>query len=128
MPKLKIDAIAVSSTDMHKSVAFYELLGFEFGEWDSDDHVEPITNDGDVRLMIDSAALMEKLNGAAPTPPNHSAFAMLCESPADVDEVYGAVIAAGHKGTTEPWDAFWGQRYATVVDPDGYKIDLFAWL
>ena len=71
---------------------------------------------------------MEKLNGAAPTPPNHSAFAMLCESPADVDEVYGAVIAAGHKGTTEPWDAFWGQRYATVVDPDGYKIDLFAWL
>ena len=56
MPKLKIDAIAVSSTDMHKSVAFYELLGFEFGEWDSDDHVEPITNDGDVRLMIDSAA------------------------------------------------------------------------
>ncbi|MCZ6462364.1 MAG: glyoxalase, partial [Actinobacteria bacterium] len=23
-------------------------------------------------------------------------------------------------------DAFWGQRYATVLDPDGNAIDLFA--
>ena len=29
----------------------------------------------------------------------------------------------GHK---EPWDAFWGQRYASVKDPDGNQIDLFA--
>lgn len=27
---------------------------------------------------------------------------------------------------TEPWDAFWGQRYATVKDPDAYQIDIFA--
>ncbi|MFL6036949.1 MAG: glyoxalase, partial [Gaiellaceae bacterium] len=26
----------------------------------------------------------------------------------------------------EPFDAFWGQRYATVVDPDGNAVDLFA--
>lgn len=25
-----------------------------------------------------------------------------------------------------PSDAFWGQRYATVHDPDGNPIDLFA--
>lgn len=29
----------------------------------------------------------------------------------------------GHKA---PWDAFWGQRYAVVVDPDGNLVDLFA--
>jgi hypothetical protein len=23
-------------------------------------------------------------------------------------------------------DAFWGQRYATVLDPDGNPVDLFA--
>jgi uncharacterized glyoxalase superfamily protein PhnB len=23
-------------------------------------------------------------------------------------------------------DAFWGQRYATVLDPDGNSVDLFA--
>ena len=26
----------------------------------------------------------------------------------------------------EPWDAAWGQRYATVQDPDGYGVDLYA--
>ena len=26
----------------------------------------------------------------------------------------------------EPFDAFWGQRYATVRDPDGNAVDLFA--
>ncbi|MGB5655838.1 MAG: glyoxalase, partial [Acidimicrobiia bacterium] len=25
-----------------------------------------------------------------------------------------------------PFDAFWGQRYATVLDPDGNGVDLFA--
>ena len=29
-------------------------------------------------------------------------------------------------GHHEPWDAFWGQRYATVLDPDGNSVDLFA--
>jgi hypothetical protein len=27
---------------------------------------------------------------------------------------------------TLPWDAFCGQRYACVLDPDGNQIDLFA--
>jgi len=26
----------------------------------------------------------------------------------------------------EPWDAFWGQHYAIVADPEGYRCDLFA--
>jgi hypothetical protein len=26
----------------------------------------------------------------------------------------------------EPWDAFCGQRYAEVEDPDGNVVDLFA--
>ena len=26
-----------------------------------------------------------------------------------------------------PWDAFWGQRYATVVDPNGVWVDIYAW-
>ncbi|MCF2904613.1 VOC family protein [Octadecabacter sp. CECT 8868] len=124
---IRLDAVAVSTTDMAKTVAFYELLGFEFPEWGAEDqHVEPITKQGDVRLMIDTAALMEQLTGHAPVPPNHSSFAMLCDTPAEVDKAAAALKAAGHTLTVEPWDAFWGQRYATVKDPDGYQIDLFA--
>ena len=36
------------------------------------------------------------------------------------------MIAAGFASKSEPWDAFWGQRYAQVVDPDGNDVDLFA--
>ena len=53
------------------------------------------------------------------------ALAFLCSGPADVDAKYDelAALGYGHKG---PWDAFWRQRYATVKDPDGNHIDLFA--
>ena len=47
-------------------------------------------------------------------------------SPAEVDEAYAALIAAGAEGHLEPWDAFWGMRYAMVHDPDGNGVDLFA--
>jgi uncharacterized glyoxalase superfamily protein PhnB len=53
------------------------------------------------------------------------ALAFLCPSPADVDAKYAELAALGH-GNKEPWDAFWGQRYASVKDPDGNQIDLFA--
>jgi len=26
----------------------------------------------------------------------------------------------------EPWDAFWGQRYALVEDPDGAHVSIFC--
>jgi uncharacterized glyoxalase superfamily protein PhnB len=32
----------------------------------------------------------------------------------------------GFTAATQPWDAFWGQRYAQVCDQDGNKYDLFA--
>ncbi|WP_223848764.1 VOC family protein [Microbacterium hominis] len=48
------------------------------------------------------------------------------DSPAEVDAVYAALVAAGHDGHVAPFDAFWGQRYATVLDPDGNAVDLFA--
>jgi uncharacterized glyoxalase superfamily protein PhnB len=46
-------------------------------------------------------------------------------SPAAVDELYAELAADGF-GKTAPWDAFWRQRYATLRDPDGNQIDLYA--
>ena len=34
------------------------------------------------------------------------------------------VVSGG--GELAPFDAFWGMRYATVHDPDGTGVDLFA--
>lgn len=126
MPKVRLDAIGVTARDTAKSVAFYELLGFTFGPADSPDHIEATTETGGVRLMIDSHKLATDLLGEAPRPSNHSHFGLLCESPAEVDRLADAVAAAGFTVAQPAWDAFWGQRYAIVADPDGYRIDLFA--
>jgi catechol 2,3-dioxygenase-like lactoylglutathione lyase family enzyme len=53
-------------------------------------------------------------------------LAFLCDSVADVDARFANVIAAGFEARKQPWDAFWGQRYAQVLDPDGNIVDLFA--
>ena len=39
---------------------------------------------------------------------------------------FQALTDAGFKAVKEPWEAFWGQRYAAVADPDGNQVDLFA--
>jgi catechol 2,3-dioxygenase-like lactoylglutathione lyase family enzyme len=122
-----IDAISVSSSDIARSIAFYTALGFDFtGADPAQDHVEPVRQPGGPRLMIDSATLLESLTGTPPRPASHSAFALLCASPAEVDALAARVRAEGFTIAKAPWDAFWGQRYATVTDPDGTLIDLFA--
>jgi uncharacterized glyoxalase superfamily protein PhnB len=57
---------------------------------------------------------------------NQLALAFECSSSAEVDEMFARAEAAGFNADKEPWDAFWGQRYAQLRDPDGVPIDLFA--
>jgi uncharacterized glyoxalase superfamily protein PhnB len=52
--------------------------------------------------------------------------AFKCSSPAEVDSVHQKLVDAGYASRKAPWDAFWGQRYATVEDPDGNPVDLFC--
>ena len=123
MPSL--DAIGIVSSDLGASIAFYRLLGLEFPD-NAEDHVEATTAGG-LRVMLDNIDLMKQLNPDWVTPAGHPiGLAFLCSSPTDVDETYNRIVAAGHRGKTAPWDAFWGQRYATVLDPDGNAVDLFA--
>ena len=128
MPAPIIDAVAVTSRDIARSVAFYRRLGFDFPDFGPDDrHVEAIAAPGAVRLMIDAHSLAAQMIGAAPRlPRTMRTFALLFDSPADVDAAADALRAAGESVVAAPFDAVWGQRYATVADPDGYRVDLFA--
>lgn len=123
MPSL--DAIGIVSSNPPASIGFYRLLGLDFPDT-AEDHVEATTAGG-LRVMLDNVELMRQLNPEWVEPVgNPISLAFLCASPQEVDEVYAKVVAAGHRGRTAPWDAFWGQRYATVLDPDGNAVDLFA--
>lgn len=65
------------------------------------------------------------------TPPDSAgrvALAFGLDTPADVDTMFERLTKAGHVGSLNPYDAPWGQRYATVFDPDGNMVDLFAQL
>lgn len=123
MPRLA--AIGIVSKDLRASIGFYRLLGVEFPAPDGD-HVEA-TLPGGLRVMLDSLELMKKLDPAWTEPAGHRmGLAFECASPREVDALHAGVTAAGHTSKTAPWDAFWGQRYAQVVDPDGNVVDLFA--
>jgi predicted enzyme related to lactoylglutathione lyase len=123
---MEISAVGVSATDLRRAVAFYELLGFSFPPFaDDEDHVQTAPGAG-AQLMVDSAELMTGLLGEPPRPGTTAAFAVRFPAPADVDAVVERVAAAGHAVVTAPWDAPWQQRYATVADPDGYRVDLYA--
>lgn len=126
---MKLNAIGVASSNLKQTVKFYELLGFKFPNFAEDEsHLEAITNPGSARLMIDSKKLITEIMGEEPKPSNHSAFAIEYDSAKEIDAIVEFIKAAGFTVTKEPWDAFWGQHYAIVEDPDGYKIDLYAYL
>lgn len=124
---MKLDAVGVSSSNLAKTVAFYTLLGFAFPKLNGDEqHLEAVESPGSARLMIDSREIIKEIIGEDPKPGNHSSFAIQYDSPTEVNEVVHKIESAGFTVVKEPWDAFWGQRYAIVEDPDGYKVDLYA--
>ena len=123
MPSL--DAVGIVCADIAKSVKFYRLLGLAFPDT-GEDHIEATTPTG-LRVMLDKLELIKQLDKDWVKPVGRPiALAFRCDSPKDVDATYTKVTSAGFRGKTEPFDAFWGQRYATVFDPDGNAADLFA--
>jgi uncharacterized glyoxalase superfamily protein PhnB len=122
MPQL--NAIGIVASDLGRTRAFYLLLGIEFAE--GDDHVEATMPNG-LRLMVDTEDVVRSFRPEwTRAAGNQLGLAFECASAAEVDETYARVVEAGFDGEKEPWDAFWGQRYAQLSDPDGVPVDLFA--
>jgi catechol 2,3-dioxygenase-like lactoylglutathione lyase family enzyme len=124
MPQL--NALGIVASDMERSIRFYRLLGVEVPETPGEGHVDTFLPNG-VRFMLDSEEVIRSFRPDwTRETGNQLSLAFECESPAEVDETYARVVDAGFHGEKEPWDAFWGQRYAQVRDPDGVGVDLYA--
>src|SRR5438309_96781 len=99
-----LSAIGIVTKDMKESVRFYRLLGVDVPD-PSGDH-----------LMWDTLELIKQLDPDWTEPAGHRmGLAFQCSSPGDVDATHARVVAAGFRSKKEPWDAFWGQRYAQVT-------------
>jgi uncharacterized glyoxalase superfamily protein PhnB len=124
----RLDAIGIVVADMARSLAFYRRLGIDLPpEADAEPHAEA-AGPGGLRIMWDTEDTVRSFDPGWNRPAGSAqvSLAFLCESAADVDRLYAELVSAGAEGHHEPWDAFWGQRYATLRDPDGNGVDLFA--
>jgi uncharacterized glyoxalase superfamily protein PhnB len=122
----ELNAVGIAVSDLRRSMHFYRLLGADLPEDPAAGHVEATMPNG-TRLMFDAEEVLRSfLPDWTRATGNQMSLAFECASPAEVDEVYARVVAAGFEGEKEPWDAFWGQRYALLGDPDGVRVNLYA--
>ena len=122
-----LNAIGMTVADMAKTLDFYRGLGLDIPAGaESEGHVEAVVPGG-IRLMWDTHEVIKSFDpDFTPDAGGGPSLAFLCADAAEVDAVHAALIEAGATSTIEPWNADWGQRYATVKDLDGYSLDLFA--
>lgn len=122
-----LNAIGLVVDDMASALAFYRALGLDFPEGsEKERHVESTLPSG-LRVMFDTVEVVRSFTDWEPPTGDHRmGFAFLCEDAAEVDATWNRMVNAGFDGKKAPWDAFWGQRYAQLLDPSGNPVDLFA--
>ncbi len=124
----RFEYMGMIAKDLASTLNFYRLLGMEIAEGaEKEDHVEAKLPG--FRVAWETEALIRKLDPEWKPPVGQRiGIGFLCDNPTEVDALFKNVTDAGYEGYKEPWDAFWGQRYAVVTDPDGNHVDLFAWV
>ncbi|MYS23481.1 Uncharacterized conserved protein PhnB, glyoxalase superfamily [Streptomyces sp. DvalAA-14] len=123
----RFDLIGLTVADMAASLAFYRRLGIELpAAADTQPHTEAVLPGG-LRIAWDTVETVRSFDPEwTPAAGSRVSLAFDCGSPEAVDALWTELTEAGHTGRLKPWDAFWGQRYAILHDPDGNAVDLFA--
>jgi len=126
---IQLQTIGIIAGDMEKTLAFYQTLGLPLDGYEAGEQNFDITLPNGITLGFLSLAMAQQADPKFVVPTGQSMnLQFLVASPADVDAVYNKLVAAGYSGYTEPWDAFWGQRFGRVTDPDGRVVNIYAHL
>lgn len=124
---VRLNMIGITATDVDASLAFYRALGLDVPESSGGEPYIEITLDGGIRLSWNALSMVKEIDPEWEEPRGQRVgLAYLCDLPDEVNQRHEALVAAGYQSHKAPWDAFWGQRYAQVLDPDGNVVDLFA--
>jgi catechol 2,3-dioxygenase-like lactoylglutathione lyase family enzyme len=125
----QLAAFGIVVDDMARALAFYRELGIDLPlEADDQPHADAALAGG-LRLLFDTVDTIRSFDPDWQPPPNglhRMELAFQLDTPAEVDDLYGRLTSLGYHGHKQPWDAFWGQRYAIVHDPDGNGVSLFS--
>ncbi len=137
MARVTLDQLNIVCADPAASIAFYRRLGVDIPEqavWRTPTgihHVGASDRSGDqaIHLDLDSAPFAQIWNtGWADRDDLRGRVVVGFSVPtrAAVDDIYGDMTGAGYRGLQQPFDAFWGARYAIIEDPDGVAVGLMS--
>jgi uncharacterized glyoxalase superfamily protein PhnB len=125
-----LDQVDIIVRDMDAAVAFYRRLGIEVQDtpppW-TDTHRETVMP-GNIVLHLDNVQHTRQWNRGWPGSGGSGSCVVGFKfvSRDEVDRVYADLVSAGYHGQQEPYDAFWGSRYAVIQDPDGNAIGMMS--
>jgi predicted lactoylglutathione lyase len=116
--------------DVEVSRAFYGRLGLDFGEehdpvW-AKHHVGAERGEhADIDVDLDSTSFVQKWDAGWPGGTG-VVVGFKVGSREEVDELVAVLAAEGAPVQQEPFDAFWGARYAVLSDPDGNGVGIMS--
>ena len=105
-----ISAVTLATHDMPRAARFYVSLGFE------------IAYGGESSSFTSFRAGVGNLNLIAQPAEKQCWGGRTIFHVSDVDALDETAVAAGHKPSTQPRDAEWGERYFHLSDPDGHEL------
>lgn len=107
-----LDHLYIVVTDLDRSVAFYERLGFVVSRWG--EYARLQGKDG---MYIGMEQRADATAGSS---------VELVVHVDDVDRRFDELRAAGVAFDGEPDDQEWGARHVWLTDPDGNRLSLFS--
>lgn len=122
----EVDYIRIVCADIHKSARFYRLLGLDFPDTPGVHRLDAAANG--IRIVLYELQQMKRMDVEWVEPVGQRiAIAFRCASPNAVDAAFASIVHSGFRSKdVAPYDAKWGERVASVFDPDGNAVDLFA--
>jgi len=110
-------------SDLDRAKAFWLTLGFE--STPRTDHAAVLSFPNGMNIVLHTPTFARAWDPAYAGPGAGSTVIDLNLASRDaVDEAHARIVAAGHRSSVDPWDTWFGCRYAIVCDPDGHRIGL----
>jgi uncharacterized glyoxalase superfamily protein PhnB len=137
MSKPVLDQINLVCGDVGASMAFYRRLGVDIPEarvWGTSTGIHHVSaaeqsSDKSIDFDLDSVEFARLWNTGWKDQADLKGRVVIgfsVPTRADVDAIFHDMTGAGYRGLREPWDAFWGARYAIIEDPDGVAVGLMS--
>jgi catechol 2,3-dioxygenase-like lactoylglutathione lyase family enzyme len=127
---IRLDQVNLIVHDVEASRAFYSRLGLDFGDdrdpvW-ADHHVSAVHGEhAPIDVDLDSTSFVQKWDRGWPGG-SGVVVGFKVDSRDEVDALVAALVTDGVPVQQEPFDAFWGARYAVVGDPDGNGVGIMS--